>query len=290
MTIKVLLTGATGALGQSLASRLRDSPVDYTVFAPGRRGQGDTLDLRNADEIFGTIGRTRPDLIIHLAATFSNEFDEAFAMNVDSARQILGAVDASGLSVRVALIGSAAEYGAVAADENPIGEDHVLRPVSIYGMTKAWQTELAFLYASRGVDVVVARIFNLIGPHLSERLFIGRLHKQIGEVRCGERTRIEVGPLSAIRDYLSIEDAVSQMLAIINYGESGRVYNVASGRPITMRDLLLNELAAHGLDETEVIEGPGLTNRQGYDVPAIYADIRRTAALLKRNGEIHVKD
>jgi nucleoside-diphosphate-sugar epimerase len=282
MTRKVLLTGSTGALGQVLASRLRAVPDGFTVFAPRRAECDDPLDLRDGDQIARAIERTRPDLILHLAATFSNDFDEAYAVNVAATRHMLKAVELSGQPVRVVLVGSAAEYGAVASDENPIREDHVLRPVSVYGISKAWQTELAYLHASRGVNVVVARVFNLTGPQLSERLFVGRLHKQIGELARGERTCIEVGPLSAIRDYLSIDDAVTQLLAIADFGEAGKVYHVASGQPVTMRELLIRELAAYGLHESIIVEGEGLTNRCGFDVPAIYADISRTIALLKK--------
>lgn len=282
MTRKVLLTGSTGALGQAVARRLHAEPGRFIVFAPGRGKRDYPLDLRDSEQIARTVERTRPDLILHLAATYSDDFDEAYAVNVAATRYLLAAVEASGQPVRVVLVGSAAEYGAVTTDENPISEDHVLRPVSIYGITKAWQTELAYLYASRGTDVVVARIFNLTGPQLSERLFVGRLHKQIEELRRGERERIEVGPLSAIRDYLPINDAVTQLLAIADFGEPGKVYHVASGRPVAMREVLARELAAHGLNESVVVEGAGLTNRRGYDVPSIYADIARTAALLKK--------
>ena len=282
MSKRILLTGSTGALGQALVSRLQTSLTDFTVFAPGRGAAEDSLDLRNEEQIRRSIERSCPDLIIHVAATFSNDFAEAYAVNVAAARTMLEAVETSGRPVRIILVGSAAEYGPVAAHENPITEDHVLRPVSIYGMTKAWQTGLAYLYASRGVNVVVARIFNLTGPNLSERLFVGRLHKQIDEIRRGERSRIEVGSLSAIRDYLAIDEAVTQLLAIADCGEAGKVYHIASGQPVTMRELLVRELATHGLDESIVVEGADLTNRRGYDVPSIYADIGRTVALMKK--------
>lgn len=282
MTKRVLITGAEGALGRALTSRLRKASSDAVLFTPGRCGADDSLDLLHRDQIQRTIENTCPDLILNLAATFSNDFDEAYAVNVAATRHFLEAIEASGRRVRVVLVGSAAEYGPVMPKENPISEDHVLRPVSVYGLTKAWQTELAYLYAYRGLDVVVARIFNLVGPNLSDHLFVGRLHKQIGEIRRGVRSRIEVGPLSAVRDYLSIDDAVTQLLAVSNYGDAGKVYHIASGQPITMRDLLVRELSAHGLDESIVVEGAALTNRRGYDVPVIYADMTRTNALLEK--------
>lgn len=288
MTKRVLITGSTGALGKVLIERLRANPSNYIVFSPGRGGSN-ALDVRDRDQMARAIERTSPDLIMHLAATFSNELDQAYAVNVGGSRNILEVVEASGLPVRVLLVGSAAEYGAVAASENPIVEDRVLRPVSIYGLTKAWQTELAYLHASRGTNVVVARIFNLIGPHLSERLFIGRLHKQIGELRRGERMRIEVGPLSGVRDYIPITEAVTQLVSIANFGEAGKVYHVASGKPTTMRGVLIRELAANGLDESVVVERASLTNRHGYDVPEIYADVARTTALLKKQQEANAE-
>lgn len=281
MNRRILVTGSTGALGRALTKRLLSSPVDVTVFSPKRGRSDDSLNLEITDQIYRTVERTRPDLILHLAATFSNDFDTAYAVNVAACKHLLEAVKSSGRYVRVVLVGSAAEYGAVTPEENPINVDRVLRPLSVYGITKAWQTELAYMYANNGIDVVVARIFNLVGPNLSEKLFVGRLHQQINEIRRGERTMIEVGHLSAIRDYLSIDDAVSQLLAVANMGETGKVYHVASGQPVVMRELLARVLASHGLDASIVVEGAAFTNRRGYDVPAIYADITQTTALLR---------
>lgn len=276
----VLVTGSTGALGRALINHLRMDPEQFNVIAPARTTGDFPLDLLSPNQIAKTIERTKPDLIIHLAATFLDNFDEAYAVNVVAARSMLQVVEALNLRVRVVLVGSAAEYGSVTSDENPIRESHLLRPVSIYGLTKAWQTELGYLYAGRGVDVVVARVFNLLGKNLSERLFIGRLHKQIAEIHSGARTRIEVGPLSAVRDYISIGDAITQLIAIAEIGKAGDVYHVASGIPITMHELLLRELVSHNLQHAIVVEGAGLTNRRGYDVPAIYADMSKTEALV----------
>src|SRR3546814_451581 len=174
----------------------------------------------------------------------------------------------------------------VEGKENPVAEDRVLRPVSVYGITKAWQTELAYLYAGRGVDVVVARIFNLLGPHLSERLFVGRLRKQIDEVRRGERRRIEVGSLSASRDYIAIEDAATQLLTIAELGDAGKVYNVGSGLPITMQELLCRELAHNGLTEVAVVEATDSADSRRYDVPLIYADVSNVTRSEEQKSEL----
>ena len=282
MINRILITGATGALGRVLAARLRENSSEVVVFTPGRANANDPLDLLDRDQIRRAIDRACPDLIFHLAATLSTDFDVAYSVNVTVARHLLEEIEACDRRVRVVLVGSAAEYGAVTPDENPIREDHVLRPVSVYGITKAWQTELAYLQASRGTDVVVARIFNLMGPYISPYLFAGRLYKQFDELRSGSRSKIEVGPLSAIRDYVSIDEAVSQLCAISKLGEAGRVYHVASGQPVAMRELISRELIAQGLQNTIVVERATFSNRSGYDVPAIYADTTQTTALLNK--------
>lgn len=279
----VLVTGAAGSLGQAVIARLRKDGHCHVV-ASSRRHNDEAdfqLDVSDIERLAIAINHTKPDLILHLAATFVNDFEEAYAVNVEATRHLLEVVQQSGFRTRVLLIGSAAEYGVVRPEENPVREDRVLSPVSIYGLTKAWQTQLAGLYTSRGVDVVVARVFNLDGPGLSERLFIGRLQKQIDEVLAGRQSVIELGPLTATRDYVSTEDAAEQLLAIAAHGKSGCVYHVASGKPVTMRDILSSYLAIHKLDVSIVHEAAALTNRIGYDVPEIYADVTNTMLLMK---------
>jgi nucleoside-diphosphate-sugar epimerase len=279
----VLVTGATGALGLAVIAHLKDEG-HCRVVAISRHcdvEDGFQLDIRDRDQLAVVIERTRPDLVIHLAATFTSDFDEAYAVNVEASRCLLDVVQESGLHPRILLVGSAAEYGVVQPEENPISEDHILNPVSVYGLTKAWQTQLAMFYASRGMDVVVARVFNLDGPSLSERLFVGRLRKQIEEVLAGQKSVISLGSLSAIRDYITTDEAVRQMLLIAERAERGRVYHVASGVPVLMRDMLDRCLALYGLDRSIVLEANELSNRTGYDVPVIYADVTRTEKLMK---------
>jgi len=281
----VLVTGAGGALGQAVVSRLRRES-DVRVLTAGRGAQDVQVDMANSPDFRRLIADLQPHWILHLAATFSNEFDEAYAINVEATRQLLEAALESAGSPRILLVGSAAEYGAVRPDENPIREEHALNPVSVYGLSKAWQSQLALLYAGKGVDVVIARLFNLDGPALSDRLFVGRVQKQIEELRAGTRSKIEVGPLSAVRDYIHADDAAELILSIAALGRSGQTYNVASGKPTTMREVLRSMLAAGGLQDAEVRESAALSNRTGYDVPEIYADMTSTHGLVQQRNKI----
>ena len=272
MTAKtILLTGGTGALGRVLAGALRGK--GHRVVCSSRQIARNDLtiqtDLTDIAQVSAAIQTIRPEMVIHLAATFGSDFDESYAVNVQSARHLITAIRALNLTTRVVLAGSAAEY-------------RVLRPVSVYGLTKSWQTNFGLMCAHQGDDVLVARIFNLWGQGLSRKLFAGRVDEQIRQVLTGHQQRISVGPLSAIRDYVSLELAADQLTAIVQLGHTGHIYHVGSGKPISMRDLLKNRLFIEGLSLDIVDENHELSTRAGYDVPAIYADMSQTNALFAK--------
>ena len=252
------------------------------IFGPasGPEKGEDFLDLRGCAQIHEYIRKKKPELVFHLAATFSDNFDDALQMNVMAARTVMEAVLAARIGARVVLAGSAAEYGCVPESASPVVEDYPLRPISVYGLTKSWQSGLASVYVARGVDVVVARIFNLLGERMSDMLFMGRLQRQIGELIAGKRTQIEVGSLAASRDYLPVEDAVHQIMAIARHGKTGETYHVASGKPIQIKNLLIKEMEEKGLDLKCVIEKPELQHWQGTGPQTIYADMTKTRSLM----------
>lgn len=287
---RALVTGAGGALGRVLAERI-GSARNWSVVATSRQSAApglEPLDVNCAESVARAISRTQPDVIFHLAASFSQDFDEAYASNVQGARNLLGGIAATRSQCRLVLMGSAAEYGHVPAQDNPITERQLLRPMTVYGLTKAWQTQLGLLHATQGADVVVARLFNLRANGVSDRLFVGRVQRQIAAVLAGSCSSIEVGSLEAIRDYVCAAEAVEQILAIADCGTAGKAYNVGSGNPVRMRDLLSAMLAEHGLDMTIVKENSPTSSHRGYDVPIAYADMtatRQVVELWRNNAE-----
>ena len=147
----VLVTGATGALGIAVTEYI-NTKDGFELITAARSGVGADvqLDITDKDQLADVVEQVKPGLIMQLAATFTHDFDDAYALNVHANRQLLEAVQNSNFDTRVLLIGSAAEYGVIEPDENPISEDHALNPVSVYGLTKVWQTQLAGFYAKHG--------------------------------------------------------------------------------------------------------------------------------------------
>jgi nucleoside-diphosphate-sugar epimerase len=281
--MRVLVTGANGALGRVLTGRLAgDRGVELVrtdrtpTDAPGHV----PCDITDAVAVTALVDRTRPDRIFHLAGSTSGDFERDRAVNADGARFLCEAVRGVGLRARVVVIGSAAEYGLVEPAENPVSEARVLRPATVYGLTKAFQTQIAAFYAAHhAVDIVVARLFNLLAPGIAESLFIGRAERLIARYRRGEIATLEFGNLSSTRDYVDGDQAVDQLLLIADRGARGEVYHVASGRPITMRALLARLLDDASISPDVVREAPERPTRMGSDVPTIYADISKTRAL-----------
>lgn len=280
---RILVTGSAGAFAPSVITRFSRDPGNSLILTDCRCGAGAKIrpcDLRVKSQVEQLLADAKPDLILHLAGTLSTDFEEAMAVNVNAARFLLETVERTNTTARVLLTGSAAEYGVVRSEENPLRESRCLAPVSVYGLTKAWQTMLMSVFVERRLDVVAARIFNLDGPGLSERLFVGRVDKLIDAFKKGEIHRIKLGDMSAVRDYVAFEEAASQIEAIALHGETGNVYHVASGMPVKVRNILQERLARHGLDMSCVDESKEHSNRAGYDVPEVYADISRTRQLL----------
>lgn len=282
--MRVLVTGATGGLAGAVLEEFSRIP-GVSLVASGRRECAReayvACDLRDPAAIRRLVGKVRPALILHLAGSFENDFDADLAVNALSARHLLESCREAALGTRTVLLGSAAEYGLVRPSENPVAETQPLRPVSIYGLTKTIQSELAGYYShALGVDVLVARLFNVTGTGLSPRLFAGRAERLIAQYGRGEIGQLEFGSLDSQRDYIAADEAARLLRLIAERGLSGEAYNVGSGQPTRMRDLLERMLAAAGVDRAVVREQravPGAAHR--IDVPCIYADVRKLRAL-----------
>lgn len=286
--MRILVTGATGCLGRHVVSAVR-AEGEHEIISVARRHSSDgiffSVDLTDMQATTALVRDVRADLIFHCAGGTSGDLESDIRVNVSSSRWLMEAAQASSGATRVVLIGSAAEYGLVYAKDNPISEDRVLRPISSYGASKAMQTALSsYFAAARGVDVVVGRLFNLYAESMATGLFVGRVQAQIEELREGNRGAIEVWNLEAQRDYIDAAEAARQLLAIAKGGVAGSVYNVGSGAPTRMADLLQRMLAEAGMEGVPVRSNAS-GGEPGPNVPIIFADMRKTRALMSSCGD-----
>lgn len=281
----ILVTGATGGFGKALLPLLRSTYAEPVIGVGRAIFTGSDYiqcDISNEAAVLSLIRSIRPRLIFHLVGSFTGQFEADFQVNVLSARYLFDAILSENLLTRVVIIGSAAEYGIVQSVNNPISEALPCNPVSIYGLTKFFQTQLALFYSrAKNLDIVVARVFNLALPGLSARLFYGRAEELIRSYKRGDISKLEFGNLDSQRDYVELEQAKGQLIAIASGGVAGEIYNVGSGIPKSMRVILKDMLVHEGILEWPVLElNSEIVGNKGFDVSVVYADIEKTTKLL----------
>ena len=243
--MKILITAANSPLGRVLSDHFGKQDFYKVIKTVRKKLSGDFLkcDVTKHKDLEEIILSEKPDIIFHLAASHTGQFEKDYQVNTLSAKSIFDIILNKKLKSRVILIGSASEYGIVKDEDNPISEEQVLKPATIYGLTKSYQTLLGQYYAQKhGLDIVIARIFNLDIPGLSDRLFIGNLQKQIELIEKGESSEIKLGDLSSIRDYIGEEQLIDQINKIMTKGISGEVYNIGSGKPTKLETVIQNKI------------------------------------------------
>lgn len=237
----VLVTGSTGFVGQHVCRNWGN-----VVPWPAKDLRQDEVVLKTVDELL----EERPfDSVLHLAAAASpkasfESLSETYAVNTMGTVHLLNGLQRSGWSGKFLLISSGAVYGSPDLLQQPITEEYQAAPDSPYAASK-YAAEVAALEIGRrsSIEVVVARPFNHSGSGQSIEYFLPAMASQICAVCRGDEATIEVGNLSAYRDFLHVQDVVAAYSALLKSGKPGRVYNVASGHSRRL-DEILTELAS----------------------------------------------
>jgi nucleoside-diphosphate-sugar epimerase len=280
--MKLLVLGASSPSGRAFveASRIVFLNDSHSAFEKRdllsqspKQGSGKQI----VETISEKLASARPTHIVNFLGSFSNDFETDVQANVVIPQALLEAAKRVVPRASILLIGSAAEYGNPLDPLHPVHETHPCRPLSVYGVTKHMQSLLVTHYAATtDLSVKLARAFNILSPMSSERLFIGKIYRQIEEIRSGVRKAVQCGDLSDVRDYYPLEYVINDYLKILLRGETGEVYNVCSGSPITMRQLLEDILTREGLAGTPVVIDESLPRSV---VPAIFGSRTKVEAL-----------
>jgi len=275
--VRALVTGARGFVGRYLLVALRDS---------GAEALDCTADVNDSAALRAALETSRPTVVFHLAAqTFVPEALraplETYETNAMGTARLAAAVRGySGeMPPRIVFASSAEVYGARDAGEYPLVETLDLRPVNPYGASKAAAEAILLGEASSlGLDVVITRAFNHIGPGQDERFVVASFAAQLARIAAGSPPQLLVGNLEAARDFLDVRDVVQAYIALAREGESGQIYNVCSGRAVTIRDVL-RELIAIARVPVEVREDP--ERNRSADMPL---SVGNPAKLRARTG------
>ncbi len=269
MKKRVLVTGASGFVGPYLVAELENS--GYEVFGMDRSAGSDfQADLLDPDSLDQVVRKTDPDYICHLAgfSSVKDSFDNpelCKKINVDGTRNLLSSVKRFCPNARVLIITSAHVYGE--PEYNPIDELHPLNPNSPYAESRVEQETLVL---DSGLDVVISRSFNHTGPGQQRGFVCPDFIYEVKELLAGKCEEIKVGNLSAERDISDVRDVVKAYRLLLEKGKTGEIYNVCSGRAVSIQSILDSILSLAELDASKVIVDP--EKFRPVDVPLMYGD------------------
>ena len=288
---RVLITGVSGFVGSSLRETLQSLLMEVYGFdlrADAYDSHVFAGEITDNAVILDALRQVQPDIIFHLAGILkSQRADDLYSVNVLGTVALFEAITESGLRPRVIVASSSAVYGA-GVGGRPIAESFQLRPVTHYAASKLAQEMVALRYFTAfDMPVICIRTFNLLGPGLSPGMAPSAFAKQIAEAeKTGKPTRIFTGNLSAQRDYVDVRDAVRAYALIAEHGKAGQIYNVCSGRAISMAEIL-QILLDQAKVPIEAVLDPDRVQKQ--DVPVQIGSAKKIQQLTGWKPEIDVK-
>ncbi len=248
--MRSLITGGRGFVGHWLADHLRS--IGDEVVAIDQE-----VEITDPSAVVSAFREARPDAVYHLAAMthVGQSWDEPLRVvevNVIGTGTVLAAARQCGTDPRVLVTSSAEVYGAVTDPSRlPLTEASPTAPLTPYAASKlAAEALVAQAWLGHGQPVITVRPFNHIGPGQSPNFAVPALAKRIVEAEGSGTRTIPVGNLSARRDFTDVRDVVRAYRLLIESGRPGEVYNVCSGRDVSIRHIAdsLLDLAGTSLE------------------------------------------
>jgi GDP-4-dehydro-6-deoxy-D-mannose reductase len=220
-----------------------------------------SIEMLDRDAVEQSIREVRPDAVYHLAgaAHVGHSFDRSFdtyQVNVLATHRLLDALRRADLRPRVLVAGSATIYQ---PQDRPIREDDPISATSPYATSKFAQEMLARrAWEDDGVQTLLARSFNHIGPRQSPTFVASRIARQIALIEAGrEAPVLTLGNLAPRRDLTDVRDTVRAYVAMMAAAVPGRPYNVCSGRGLAISELV-NTLRSRADCDIQIEQNPSL--------------------------------
>ncbi len=287
---RYLVTGAAGFIGSHLAERLVDAGSDvvgvdsFVDYYPRSIKEGNLRGPLSSDGFtFVEADLATADLeplldgvdgVCHMAAqagvraSWGKSFETYLDCNVRATQRLLEAVKERGLD-RFVYASSSSVYGQT--DDLPMRERGLTCPVSPYGVTKLAGEHLAVLYhRNYGVPTVSLRFFTVYGPRQRPDM---AFHRFFRAGLLGEPIEI-YGDGKQTRDFTYVDDIVSGIVAALESGPPGEVFNLGGGSSVTLN---------HALDLIDEALGRRLDRRY---VGPERGDVSDTCADNSKAGEI----
>ncbi len=255
---RCIVTGVSGFVGKHYLEYLNDNALKSEILGidvrtPGIKNEDyeqlkinfEKADLKDKDRLCKLIYNFRPDFIIHLASYSSvsgswKNPNTSFLNNVNIFLNLIESVRMIGNKCRILSVGSSEEYGFVKIEDLPLKESNQLNPSSPFGVARVTQELLSRLYADvYGLDIVITRSFNHIGPGQNENYAVASFAKQLVNARKNQLNEfVSAGDVTIVRDFIDVRDVVRAYHKLLLNGKKGEVYNVCSGYGVSLKNII----------------------------------------------------
>jgi nucleoside-diphosphate-sugar epimerase len=281
--MRLMVIGANGFLGTHVRHQAQAAGIE--VITAGRPGSTGSCSHQQVDlardtpaRIACVIADAAPDAVVNCAGATTGAPDALVAANVTSAFALAKAMllvkTVCPAPVRLIHLGSAAEYGRTEPGV-VVSERTTPRPAAMYGVTKLAGTRLVELAVAAGLDAVVLRVFNPVGPGAPLTSLPGRL---VAELRRAlqDSTEVQLGPLDTVRDFVDPRDVADAVLAAAAAPIPPRhVLNIGSGLGVPVRTVVKELCAISGYAASVHEDGQDVA--RPVDIPWQRADINCAA-------------
>lgn len=285
---KALVTGGAGFIGSHLVDSLVSDGWYVRVvdnFSSGRieniahhRGSKQVevlgMDLKSPQNAYNAV--VGADVVFHYAANpevrvSTTNPEIHFRENVVATFNLLEAMRRNDVGELV-FASSSSVYG---EPENiPVSEDAPVKPVSVYGASKAACENLIHAYSRLyEIKAVVLRYANIVGPRMRH----GVIHDLVVKLMKNKSTLEVLGDGSQARSYMHVDDAVkATLIAWEHLTRDFEIYNVGSEDWIEVKDVVRIILEELDLKNVEIVYKPTL---HGVGWPG---DVKRVALKIDK--------
>jgi nucleoside-diphosphate-sugar epimerase len=254
--MRILVLGATGYLGAHVAGLLRALP-GALVLAGGRSSTADvTVDLAadRAPAVAKALASAAPDVVVNCAGATGGDAVTLAEVNARGPAVLCAALLEAAPGARLVHLGSAAEYGP-GEPGSRVTESAATCPVGPYGATKLAGTVAV---TASGLDAVVLRVGNPVGPGAPPTGLPGRVAALLRDAGPDPEARLRLGDLSAHRDFVDVRDVAGAVrLAATVPGPLPPVLNIGGGEAVPVRALVRTLADVAGFRGRIVEEGGG---------------------------------